>query len=507
MAATVTVDFYALHRDKERVEREAAGALDDAVIDGAARLLARDTDATRALAVHLRRLPEHRKGTARRGNARQLCAAVRLFSEAVTAASSEHSGGVGMGIRSYDLRRLTRWALHPPCTASRAEFLDAQTRPSSKYKYELSVVTAEDVEAVALQLRDLVRDVEVADADGALVVAPAVYAVEDDDPDLLAPAQAALVDAVRDAKAAFALRRETLDAGAHGEWARVPLTLPACTFQRHALLLLEAEEHLRLPRGAHPSDDDVSLVELCCGVRMYAECVSRALWKMPLGSVDAYTRAVDLKEAVHWAAHAATWPRPRTEGSEPWPFITVNGAKLRAVAGLLKSSAAAACDLLDQFAEPSRRAVLGLAGRARNGDGKAALYLGLCLKDDVGGAAAREDGAGAIPASLRFYGAVCYPYEGWHQWRDAAEMLQLAETALQAQVAACTDAHALKELQNDHNVAIKELDYTRHRLEGTVQQPPPGRPRCSKEAAMLRLGVSLLGDLAPPTANQQKQAQ
>ncbi|MCX7362845.1 MAG: ABC transporter substrate-binding protein [Alphaproteobacteria bacterium] len=44
---------------------------------------------------------------------------------------------------------------------------------------------------------------------------------------------------------------------------------------------------------------------------------------------------VRLKEAVHWAAHAATWQRPRTEGSEPWPFITVNGAKLRAVAGLL----------------------------------------------------------------------------------------------------------------------------------------------------------------------------
>jgi hypothetical protein len=506
-------EFFCLESNKDAVEVGAAGELNDAV-KAAGKTLREEATLPahwRALGDLLVGL-DRTFTKEQRGNARQLCAQARRFAEAAIAAAQcadaavkrllsdaerwrDSNAAVGARFASFELalyelcevahclRMGTLWANHPPLSASQVEWTshcdpatvvatgaatvvatgaatDAAT-PAPVYHYV--IVKSEGVRTTAQTVRVLASHVHclahAADVCGAAhVLATAVPApqweLQRNDPGL-AGAHAALVAAVGAAQVRFDAARSALDAGKHGAWARGDPggstgSWRCCTLEKHALVLLEAAEHLVTGAGTPPAatvsssaesgrgkgaaaTTDTALhapapppvadvVRVCLGLRLFAEEVKAAVWRMPLSALGGhglFASASQLVALTQWAGHPPThvWrksptaPEPSaaaaaasdgssggSDGSGGGSCLRVDAAHLGCVRAALNDTANYACTVLEFFAEQPRRRLLDLApsvhasgGGGGGGNWRAALLLGLCLKDAV----MPEEGAAA----------------------------------------------------------------------------------------------------------------
>ena len=521
-------DFFFLSSDKQLVEVDAANAMNAAILSCRSRLLAKGSAVCTKLASHLNGL-HHPFSADQRGNARQLCAMMRLFAEEAHQSTRPIEGseeGRTLAKRCMELRLRTRWASHSPLTRSRLEYLSHTRYRDSTTQYVLTEITFDNLVGTAQLLMVITEDVLRLDA--VLVVAPATWTMAPIES--LEAAASSLNDRIASVKAGFMARAESMGVGKYGRTS-IPVV---CTFHGHALLCFEAAEHLVVSK----SDKPRGVQELVMGVRMFAETVWRAVYKMPLGHLslpDLWVRSQDLMNRTMWAGHPESWWQdnwPKREG-----LIVVDGPHLEAVAQKLQGLADDVFALLAYFQEPSRAAVLALAQYAlvdapvgsadADKSWKAALYLGLALKDVIEPASVAGGASGAAAAAgpsgsdddsastLHVYGAVCFPYLhcGIHYRHDSAAMLEVAEKKLRAEVAAaasqdgtCRDGPLL----DYQAVAIKELVYVLSITEAHLSEaqrtkvPQVEKRRVSKEITMRRLGSELLWPLAaPPTAAQR----
>ena len=542
--------FFYLDRDKEAIEVRCATHLNEAIKEGADRLGTAESSSLQRISRELYTLDRAFEST-QRGNARYLCAVIRRFAEAAVGVTGGQArigkDDATLSTRCMNLRVLTVWACHPPLTSSRLEYTSHVLHNDSGRGLEVTCVDATVLEKTALELRKLIDDL-LPDKNACANIfidrdARLLWEIIFEESTTRALNE--LDTTVTEAKKRFKQRRYGMDicVGKHGQWRYKP----ACTLQGHVLLLFEAAEHLTTTRSASfphvhnrsrgtgssaaaDSDFNNQVQVMILGIRMFCMVVGHASYHMPFAKNNMFSHAQNLSILVNWAAHADTW----AGRSHKYVFQRVDNVHLAEIQSLFVELVEECYSMLDFIEEPGRKAVLQLAATAET-DWRAALYLGLSLKDKQKNprsavAAAAQTGHDDDKFRGITRGLVCFSYPQYLD--DSAAMLLLAETALAKAVdPISTDGRVRTNeelrLLDYAAVAFKELAWVRgeqtsvsprsRETGGSSSRPSPTSPasvspppwwadpdrRVSKELSMKKLGDELLGAERPRTAAEE----
>jgi hypothetical protein len=456
-------EFYYLSKDKEAVEVKCAKELNDAIQTAKKQFKGVHDNPciSTNLFLLLRGFPFEYKFTIdKRGSARQLCAEMRLFAEAVIAMTDNkdmNKIAYDMNKIAYKLKDNCKWAAHAPMTKYKREFwthirhIERQdlTGPQTFFvstdesltRYSIHEINETHFHETRTLFTELVNLIIL---NPKFLIEPEALNITDSP-----TVKLALETHVRDSKAQLSILQEELCIGKYGQYKFEPIS----TFQAHSWLFFEAAEHL-VPS---PSIDKPTLKDICLGIRLFTEVVKRAIFNMPLDKCNIQFSDKDEKNIMYniagilfrkasWAAHNDFY----TAKKNP-EMIMINDEYIKETSHQFLKLINCMYEVLKFFKEEPRFSMLKLAQDPTfKDDWRVNLYLGLSLKDYR---------TNKTTPSQTFTGPLYFMYKtfSWAEY-DAVMLLLKAEEKIHALIddfETCSD----ESLKRYYSFVVYELDY------------------------------------------------